>query len=197
MCDPVRTSHLSSQLDRIIRWLRFRKIVPHIPQGAVVCDIGCGENASFLRSIAPKISRGYGFDITVKSFEDHALKISEYDLQGVIPLADQSAHIVTLMAVLEHLSHPQEILNEIFRVLKPGGKLLLTAPTPLAKPILEFLAFRLHLIDEASIRDHKTYFWREDLKRMLTEAGFSSQDLKHSYFELYCNNDVVIEKRPI
>jgi len=195
MCDPVRTSHLSSQLDRIIRWLRFRKIVPHIPPGAVVCDIGCGENAVFLRSIAPKISRGYGFDIVVKSFEDHALKISEYDLQGVIPLPDQSVHIVTLMAVLEHLTHPQEILNEIFRVLKPRGKLLLTAPTPLAKPILEFLAFRLHLIDEASIRDHKTYFWREDLKRMLTNAGFSSQHLKHSYFELYCNNDVVAEKQ--
>jgi ubiquinone/menaquinone biosynthesis C-methylase UbiE len=196
MDDPRKTSQLGSLLDKVIRWLRFRKIVGHIPQGAVVCDIGCGENAFLLRSIAPKISRGYGFDISVKSFEDQSLKISEYDLQGVIPLADQSVHVVTLLAVLEHLSRPQEILNEIFRVLKPGGILLLTAPTPLAKPILEFLAFRLHLIDEASIRDHKTYFWHEDLKRMLTEAGFSPQNLKHSYFELYCNNDVVVEKQP-
>jgi ubiquinone/menaquinone biosynthesis C-methylase UbiE len=194
MNEPIRTSHLNSLLDRVIRWIRLRKIVAHIPDGAVVCDVGCGENAFFLRSIAPKISRGYGFDIKVKSFEDQGLKISQFDLQGVIPLADQSVHIVTLMAVLEHLSHPLEILKEIFRVLKPGGKLLLTVPTPLAKPILEFLAFRLHLIDEAEIRDHKTYFWREDLIRVLVEAGFSSQNLKHSYFELYCNNDVVGEK---
>src|SRR5437660_11425930 len=109
MGDPINPSHLSSLLDRVIRWLRFRKIVPHIPQGAVVCDIGCGENASFLRSIAPKISRGYGFDITVKSFEDHALKISEYELQGVIPLGDRGADIATLIAVLEPSRPPQAI----------------------------------------------------------------------------------------
>ena len=68
-----------------------------------------------------------------------------------------------MFAVLEHLSFPKETLLEINRVLKNGGSLYLTTPTPSSKPILEFLAYKLRLIDEAEIRDHKHYFSKKEL----------------------------------
>jgi SAM-dependent methyltransferase len=47
---------------------------------------------------------------------------------AAIPLPACSADLVLNIQVLEHVADPQEVVDEMFRVLKPGGKLLLTAP---------------------------------------------------------------------
>ena len=78
-----------------------------------------------------------------------------------------------MLAVLEHLEHPTPILREIRRVLTPSGKLVLTVPSKAAKPILEFLAFRLGIISRAEIADHKTYYDRRSLTRLLDQTGFA------------------------
>lgn len=44
------------------------------------------------------------------------------------PFADKSFDSVLCNQVLEHVFHPDEFLEEIVRILKPGGKLLLTVP---------------------------------------------------------------------
>ena len=45
-----------------------------------------------------------------------------------IPFSDSHFDCVLCSQVLEHVFHPDELLIEIFRVLKPGGKILLTVP---------------------------------------------------------------------
>lgn len=45
-----------------------------------------------------------------------------------IPLPEASVDSVVSTQVLEHVPHPWKVLAEIFRVLKPGGRALLTAP---------------------------------------------------------------------
>ncbi len=55
----------------------------------------------------------------------------EVDLQcpiGALPLSDNSVDGVVSIAVLEHVSNPQEIVQEIRRVLKPGGKVYCFIP---------------------------------------------------------------------
>lgn len=84
--------------------------------------------------------------------------LSPIDLDGGIPLPDQSVDCVTMLALLEHLNKPGAVLREVFRILKPGRKVILTTPAPYSKPLLEFLAFRLKLISAEEIMDHKHYF---------------------------------------
>jgi len=48
-------------------------------------------------------------------------------------------NFVIMLAVLEHLGHPIEIVKEIERILNPGGKLILTIPSKIAKPVLNYL----------------------------------------------------------
>ena len=97
-----------------------------------------------------------------------------------------SFDVVTMLAVLEHLEQPTAILHEIRRVLTPCGKLVLTVPSKTAKPILEFLAFRIGIINRAEIADHKKYYDRRSLTRLLDETGFAV--CEHRYFQLGMNN---------
>ena len=43
----------------------------------------------------------------------------------------------------------------------------MTTPTRIAKPVLEFLSYRLHLINEDEIREHKHYFNKADIQEII------------------------------
>lgn len=45
-----------------------------------------------------------------------------------IPKPDNSYDIIINTQVLEHVEYPHKVINEFYRILKPGGKLFLTAP---------------------------------------------------------------------
>ncbi len=70
--------------------------------------------------------------------------------------------------------------------MKPGGFLLLTTPTPFARPVMEFLSYELKIISEEEISDHKTYFKRQMLENYCKMVGFSHWE--HEYFQMGMNN---------
>ncbi|MFH1462560.1 MAG: methyltransferase domain-containing protein [bacterium] len=185
---------MDSFLDKFLRRLRFGEVVKHIPKNSIVCDIGCGSDALFLRSISGKIQQGIGLDEKVENYRDAKFEFKKFKVFKDIPLERESCDAVTMIAVLEHLTSLQLVLNESFRILKKGGKLILTTPTPLAKPILDFFAFKLRLIDEGEIRDHKNYFWPKDIKKMLKESGFTEEDIRSKYFEFFLNSLIIAKK---
>ncbi len=185
---------MNSFLDNFFHRKRFRKIIRHIPVGAVVCDIGCGEKAIFLKTVSSSIKKGIGLDAKIENCRDRNLELRKLNIEKMLPLESESCDIITMAAVVEHLSHPREILSECFRSLKKGGKLLITTPAPLAKPILDFLAFKLHLIDENEIRDHKQYFRPKDLNRLLVAAGFEEKNIESSFFEFFLNSLTIAKK---
>jgi len=45
-----------------------------------------------------------------------------------IPVNDDSFDVILCSEVIEHVPEPEAVMSEFFRILKPGGKLLLTAP---------------------------------------------------------------------
>ncbi len=180
-----------SYLDRIIRRLRERKIVRLIPDNSIVCDLGCGSG-KFLYSIAGNIKEGIGIDRDVKSYKIGNITFIKLDLEKKLKLPSNKFNVVTSLAVLEHLNKPESLVKEAFRILKKNGLFIATTPSKLSKSILEFLAFKLHLINEEHIKEHKNYFSREDLRRILKKYGF--KNIKISYFEFGMNNIIIAKK---
>ena len=180
-------------LEPLLRQLRLRKIRPHVPRNSVILDIGCGTNATFLKAISPHVKQGFGVDFKVKEFKSSNIETKQLRLESHLPFPDRSFQVVTMLAVLEHIEQEKQILQEIYRVLIPGGKLVLTVPSVWSQPVLEFLAYKLKIVSPAEIRDHKRYYNRKKLQKVLVEIT-NFQEFRHQYFQLWMNNFCTVVK---
>ena len=179
-----------SLFDRVIQKRRYKKIISYIPEGCVLADLGCG-NGDLLLRISARINHGYGIDTKVeRNDKDSKLTFKSADLNSNIPLGDESVDVVTALAVLEHLTNPDNFVKEIVRILKPNGCFIMTTPSPKAKRLLELLAYKLKVISENDIRDHKTYYGKEQLLDLF--AKFSL--VKIDYFQFGLNTVVIASK---
>jgi SAM-dependent methyltransferase len=126
----------------------------------ILVDVGCGVKpyAELTRGLVDK-HIGVDHIGTQHSADRVDVFGSAYDTT----LPDRSADTVLSTAVLEHLERPQEALDEIYRILKPGGYLILVAP------------FFWHLHEEP--RDFYRYT-EYGLSYLLTSAGLRIIDLK-------------------
>jgi 2-polyprenyl-3-methyl-5-hydroxy-6-metoxy-1,4-benzoquinol methylase len=167
--------------DTALQQLRYRKVVTYIPKGCLLADLGCGDGA-FLRCIRNKTILSYGIDMQAADTHmgDVDIEYKSADLNGRIPLNDESVDIVTALAVIEHLMRPDNFFAEVLRILKPCGCCIMTTPSPRAKPVLEWLAYRLKIISENDIRDHKNYFTKKQLLGLMCK--FRNHDIKSFQF---------------
>ncbi|MDR2337792.1 MAG: class I SAM-dependent methyltransferase [Deltaproteobacteria bacterium] len=92
-----------------------------------VLDIGCG-NSPFRFLIHPSQAEYLGVDIKAASnfgYQNQA-KI-EFDGEN-LPFLDGSIENIIFTEVLEHLENPENLIAEMYRVLKAGGKAVVTIP---------------------------------------------------------------------
>lgn len=165
--------------DRLIQIGRFSKVKRLIPENASVLDFGCGDGA-FLRHLNRNVAC-IGIDRIVPPSAGN-LTFIQTDLEQVLPLPSDSIDVITALAVLEHLAAPEQFVSESYRLLKDGGRIILTTPSPAARPVLELLAFRLGLISKNDIADHKKYHAVDELRGLF--AAFSSVRISHFQFGL-------------
>lgn len=88
-------------------------------------DLGCGE-ATYKQYFLQYAESYTGVDWSNTLHNTGADVVS--DLNKKIELASESADTIISLSVLEHLCEPQVMLNEAFRILKPGGKIILQVP---------------------------------------------------------------------
>lgn len=182
--------------DGLIRKLRHRKVFRRVKEGGTILDVGCGPDYLFLESVQHKIRFGYGVDKKTNNFQSGKLQISQnfFDTPERVPFSEEIKNIdqVFILAVLEHLHFPKSTLGKAYDSMKSGGEIFITTPSTVSRPILEFLAFRMRIIDEEEIRDHKKYFTKNELLQLFQDVGFC--DVRHQYFQFGLNHVVVARK---
>ncbi len=161
-----------------------------------ILDIGCGITPFFLLQL--NFNEKYGLDQDVTNNQIlpgiRLLKIN-LETSGRLPFNGQFFDAVTMLAVLEHLEAKKlrGILTEINRILKPGGRFILTTPPPWADQLLRIMA-ALKLVSSKEIEEHKGAYRRSKLIHFLTSAGFERKKINYGYFEMRLNSWVSIDK---
>ena len=156
-----------------------------IPANSLVLSVGAGgEVNGLLVQYAKKTGFEYlSFDINPNRQPDLVGDICTYEF------GNQNFDVVVLSEVLEHLHDPRLGLNNIYKILKPNGKLILSTPFILPihdRPYDYFrftrygLALLLSQFKEVIIKERNTYFeaidvlWLRLLQTQLRSAWILS-----------------------
>ena len=177
--------------DRFLANRRLSRVTEYISKKDIVLDVGCGRGDN-LKALSSRIKKGVGVDLFDASFSQKNLKFIKADFDNEkLPIEPKSIDRIIFLAVLEHLNNPEKVTSEFYRALKPGGLVILTTPSPYAKPILETLA-KLQILNKDEILDHKHYFSKSEIYNLFTRYKFKQEKL--SYFQVGMNICGVFKK---
>lgn len=118
----------------------------------------------------------------LKASQHHRIQL---DVTRPLPLADRSVAGVVAAELIEHLYRPGHLLDEIARVLRPGGVLVLSTPNlaPLEDRIRFLFGRSPRQVDPTHpyLHLHIRPFTAEMLRRMLRAAGFVRVSVRSNY----------------
>ncbi|KZN98968.1 demethylmenaquinone methyltransferase [Bacillus badius] len=180
------------------RWRTSTMKKMNVPEKASALDVCCGTGdwtIALAEAVGPE-GRVVGLDFSQNMLNVGKQKIEEADLEQVkmiqgnameLPFDDHTFDYVTIGFGLRNVPDYMQVLQEMHRVLKPGGMavcLETSQPTMLGFRQLYFLYFRfiMPLFGKLFAKSYKEYSWLQEsardfpgmkeLKQMFEQAGF-------------------------
>jgi len=154
--------------ERFLQNYRFKKVKPYLIGN--VLDFGGNEGE------LKKFVKGKYLAI---NYDHSKMEATKWDT-------------ITSLAVIEHIEYEEvfKIHQKFKTLLNPEGRIFLTTPTKIAKPVLELLAF-LSIIDKTNIDEHKHYWSKKEIYNLAKKTGFAVS--KYRKFQLGFNQLAILK----
>jgi len=144
----------------------------HLPKpqaGSRLLDVGCGNSTFMLQA------QSAGWDVVGIDFDEGVVEAARRQgfevilgSAGALGLEGELFDVITLSHVIEHVHEPVKLLEECYRLLKPGGFIWLETPN------IESEGYRIFGADwrGLEIPRHLFVFSFESMYQSLDSAGF-------------------------
>jgi SAM-dependent methyltransferase len=152
--------------------------VEYLGPADVVLDVGCANGAHTVKA-ARRAKRvvGLDYDVTqlavaaasVRRLAVDNVQLLAWDLARPFPFPDACFDAALFLDVIEHLEARRDVLREIRRVVKPGGRLLVSGPNRETRWRRRLRAAGLFAFSDP---DHKIEYTREEFLAELQAGGF-------------------------
>ncbi len=142
-----------------------------LPRDARILDIGVGTGTNLRMLSEEGFHRVEGLDSHDEAIRFCAAKGLPPVCKGdacELPHSDAHFDVILSTDIIEHVGDDRRALREMRRVLKPGGRLLVTVP-----------AFRILWGIQDEIAHHKRRYRKADLLKALEQSGF---EVERSYY---------------
>jgi len=166
------------------RWRYPMSRILQVAQHGCLLDIGC-SSGGFLRTIAEPRWELYGIEVSPaearKAEESSGAKVFVGDILEA-PFSPSTFDVITGFHVLEHVYQPKQVIEKLWRWLKPGGIIYLHVPNIEA---LEAKIFRSYWYG-LELPRHLYHFSLTSLSRLFSTFGFEQlilQTLPHNHIE--------------
>jgi SAM-dependent methyltransferase len=140
-------------------------------------DLGCGDGEN-LQWLSGYVNELYGSDYNLlrlhRAAGKNAAKLIFMADVTDYPVSDDSFDVIFLNHVLEHIRNDERALSEVFRVLKPGGLMLLGVPNEGA--FFWRLAYRFQP-EVLAASDHVQFYTAKTLRVKCACAGFRIKEV--------------------
>jgi 2-polyprenyl-3-methyl-5-hydroxy-6-metoxy-1,4-benzoquinol methylase len=147
-----------------------------------ILDVGCGSGylAKLLKTRAPDLTVD-GIDISRVALDRAKQHLHEFWQLNIdqkdFPLGPESYDTAVCVEVLEHLYDPEHALKEIYRILQPGGRAVITVPN------LAYWRYRLDLMRgrvplPAADQRHLHQYNLSLFRQTLVQGGFQIEEIR-------------------
>ncbi|MBF0571337.1 MAG: class I SAM-dependent methyltransferase [Candidatus Omnitrophica bacterium] len=171
------------------------KVFENEKRGAVA-DLGCGDG-DYSVALTKMGFKVIACDLDVKRFKHNGkIDFKVCDVTKQLPFDDASFDFVVLAEVIEHLRNPYQVMQELSRILRPGGKIILSTPNILnLKSRMRFLFegcwefFREPPLENSKNPKSVIYNlhlipWRyHELEYLLADSQFEIQTIASSIYD--------------
>lgn len=180
---------LLNATEKFLQWWRQKKVEPWIRDGDRILDVGC-YRGEFLERLGDRIVDSIGIDPLALPATHARYRIEPMWLADGMPYADGSFDAIVLLATLEHIREKGPLTRESFRLLRPGGRVILTVPSPHVDAINDLLRV-LHIAEGMSTEQHHGFRPR-DVRPLFPEEQFTLEH--HGTFQLGLNHLFVFRR---
>ena len=155
-----------------LMYKKMRMVTDTIGGGRALLDFGCGEG-EFLSRMAGKFDRLAGIDATDEAVRTTNKRLGDkadiYKYDGGMPDIPGGFDWVACLDVLEHLPNPSAVLAELYALMAPGGRMVVTVPN-----WYDIINAKILGRNKFHLQTHTPWGWMAILK----DAGFTVESCR-------------------
>ncbi len=142
-----------------------------------VLDMGCGPGELLAKLRNREL---YGCDISRKALAKVPKRVKARYVnleEGNLPYESGFFDCIVLREVIEHIVDRKKLLGEVNRILKKGGKLIITTPNKYSTVYLPYL-----VLSKVAMQPVEQWFSKGELHSLLEGSGFTVERFESMHF---------------